>query len=358
VPHHPLVLSEGAASLLADGRVRPAAVWEITLDTDGAVTSAHVARGLVRNRAQLAYEAVQAQLDAGTADGVMVRLAEVGRLRQAQEAARGGVSLNVPEQVAERTEAGWRLGFRRPAPVELWNAQISLLTGTAAARLMLDGGVGLLRTLAAALPENLDRLHRVAHGLKIAWPDALGYPDFVRSLDPAKAKHLAMLNACRSLFRGAGYAPVDRARPGVTPPELVHAAVALPYAHVTAPLRRLVDRFGAECCLAISAGVAAPDWVRDALPALPALMAQSGAVAGQVEAAALNLLEALVLQDHVGETFGATVVATRGRDKATIQLHDPAVEASLAGRAKLGADIEVRLAAVDVAAPSVRFDVA
>ncbi len=34
-------------------------------------------------------------------------------------------------------------------PVEDWNAQISLMTGMAAAKLMLEGGVGILRTMPA-----------------------------------------------------------------------------------------------------------------------------------------------------------------------------------------------------------------
>ena len=52
-----------------------------------------------------------------------------------------------------------------------------------------------------------------------------------------------------SLFRGAGYqviGPKQAARP--------HAAVASLYAHVTAPLRRLVDRYAAETCLASKQG--------------------------------------------------------------------------------------------------------
>ena len=47
-----------------------------------------------------------------------------------------------------------------------------------------------------------------------------------------------MLNACTMLFRGAGYAPFTD---GNAPAQAIHAAIAAPYAHVTAPLRRLVD---------------------------------------------------------------------------------------------------------------------
>ena len=47
-------------------------------------------------------------------------------------------------------ESGWHVVFRAPLPVEDWNAQISLLTGMAAAGMMLEAGVGILRTLPPA----------------------------------------------------------------------------------------------------------------------------------------------------------------------------------------------------------------
>ena len=54
-----------------------------------------------------------------------------------------------------------------------------------------------------------------------------------------------------SLFRGAAYTAFD----GTLPAETTHAAIAAPYAHCTAPLRRLVDRYAGEVCLALCAGV-------------------------------------------------------------------------------------------------------
>ena len=43
---------------------------------------------------------------------------------------------------------------------------------TAAARLMLDAGVGLLRTLPAAEPDAVEALRAVARGLGVDWPAA------------------------------------------------------------------------------------------------------------------------------------------------------------------------------------------
>lgn len=141
-------------------------------------------------------------MDGGPASEVLQLLREVGQLREDAEAARGGVSLQVPEQEIVARGGTWELEFRRQLPVEGWNAQISILTGIAAAQLMLEHGVGILRTLPPATQAGVDRLRHVAKRLGIRWPGRVSYPEFVRSLDPTDPKHLAMLNACTTLFRG------------------------------------------------------------------------------------------------------------------------------------------------------------
>ena len=73
--------------------------------------------------------------------------------------------------------------FRRQLPVEGWNAQVSLLTGTSAARLMLDGGVGILRTLPPPRPEDVDALRRLAPALGVEWPAGAPPGDVISTLD-------------------------------------------------------------------------------------------------------------------------------------------------------------------------------
>ena len=116
----------------------------------------------MRSRGRFAYDALQEQLDAGTADPMFGLLREVGELRLRREAARGGVSLPLPEQEIDIDGDRWSLQFRRMLPVEEWNAQISLLTGMAAASLMVYARVGLLRTLPPPDPQDVQRLHRTA----------------------------------------------------------------------------------------------------------------------------------------------------------------------------------------------------
>lgn len=345
-PLHPPVLSEGAASLLPD-QDRPALLWEHRLDARGEATASTVVRARVRSREQLTYEGVQAALDQGSASEVLVLLREVGLLREALEAARGGVSLQIPEQEVRVTEAGdWELEFRRTLPVEGWNAQMSLLTGMAAAGIMLAARVGILRTLPPAQQYGIDRLRHVAKGLGIRWPGSVAYPDFVRSLDPEQPRHLAMLNACTALFRGAGYAAFD----GEVPEQPLHGAMNAAYAHCTAPLRRLVDRYVGETCLALCAGATVPDWVRAGLPGLPDVMAETTRRANAYERGILGLVEALVLAPRVGESFTGTVVEWNDKgDRGEIQLVEPAVSAPLRGRRQVvGEQVEARLAQVDL----------
>ncbi len=149
VPLHPKVLSEGVASLLPDA-VRPALLWTIKVDASGEGTDAVVQRALVRSRAKLDYAGVQKEIDAGTADDMFALLREVGELRRHREAERGGVSLPLPDQEIDIDGDRWSLSFRSMHPVEEWNAQLSLLTGMAAADLMIYARVGLLRTLPPA----------------------------------------------------------------------------------------------------------------------------------------------------------------------------------------------------------------
>jgi exoribonuclease R len=352
---YPPVLSEGAASLLP-GVERPALVWTMALDGTGEGIDVHVRDALVRSREKLDYAGVQRSLDDGSAGEALSLLREVGILRQQREARRGGVSLQLPEQEVTRGADGYGLTYRPPLPVEGWNAQISLMTGMAAAELMLTAKVGILRTVPEADPKRLARLRRTATALDVPWPKELDYPSFVRSLDPNVPRQAALLQQAAGVMRGSGYTAFE----GHAPRDPVHAALASTYAHTTAPLRRLVDRYVGEACVALSAGREPADWVLAALPGLPAVMEESAQKASQYEAGIVSTLEAAVLQRRVGETFEAVVVEVdEDGDGGLVQLREPAVAARCDGEAlPLGERIEVRLELADVMQRQVRFTVA
>jgi len=351
-PLHPTVLSEGAASLLP-GEVRPALLWTIDLDGEGSTTASRLERATVRSREALTYAAVSRSVRDGSAPPPLELLRTIGELRRAQEQLRGGISIAVPTQEVVRDGDGYRPRYDEPRPAERWNAQISLLTGMTAAQMMIDAGVGILRTLPPAPPDVIDRLRRTATTLGISWADGATYPDVVRALDPGVAAHAAFLTQAVQVLRGAGYEVIA---PGEPAPQ--HSAIAAPYAHVTAPPRRLVDRFANEVLVALSADEDPPTWVVDGLVPLPKAMARAGHRAAAIEHAVIDLAESIVLSTRVGEQFEATVVDLDG-DHATALVRDPAVVASIeASGLELGEQITVKLVTSTPETRLVEFEVA
>jgi exoribonuclease R len=190
----------------------------------------------------------------------------------------------------------------------------------------------------------------------VTWPAEQLYPDFIRALDVNKPAEAAMAVACTRLLRGAGYVGFD----GETPEQPEHAALASEYAHVTAPLRRLVDRYGLETCVALCADQEVPQWVRDRLHELPEIMQSSGRTAHQYEKCIVDLVEAAVLQPHVGESFEGVVLSVEPDDatKGDLMVRDPATEAKVSGPGlTAGADVTATLAEADPATRTVRFTV-
>lgn len=358
-PLHPHALSAGAASLLPN-QVRPSFLWTFDLDEIGEPTQSRVEFALVRSRSQLTYTQVQAALDgdaalpAGVPEDLPRLLAEVGERRIDIEAKRGGVSLDIPDQEVTRTDNGYELAFRATLPVESFNAQVSLLTGIEAARMMREAGVGVFRTLPKAQKRDLQRMRLTARALGIEWPGHYDYPEFVRSLDSRIPSHAAFMVQATTLFRGADYlaftdgAPHDRK---------AHSAIAAEYAHVTAPLRRLVDRYGLEVCLAHCEGTRLPEPVHEGLATIPEVMRHGTARAGQFENGSVDIIEALILEPHLGEDFRGVVVDVEREDRGRIMVANPAVRARIMGEdLPLGHEVAARLTEADPETHAVTFE--
>ena len=354
VPLHPKVLSEDAASLLPD-EIRPALLWTLKLDADGSRTDVDVVRARVRSTRRMSYQEAQQEIDDGTASEVLQLLKVVGELRLAREAARGGINLPTLEQVVHVEDDRFSLEFREMLPVESWNAQMSLLTGFAAASLMVYARVGLLRTLPEPDHRDVQRLHRTARALGIDWPAEELYADLIRKLDPRVPDQAALIVASTRLLRGSGYVAFD----GEVPADPRHAGLAAEYAHVTAPLRRLADRYASEVCIALCAGDDVPAWVHTALPELPRTMQRTGQLAARYERMVLDLVEAGVLKAHVGESFDGVVVSVSDKEptRGAVTVREPAVEAPVvsAGPLPLGTEARVRLTTADVTQRKVEF---
>ena len=351
VPLHPPVLSEGAASLLP-GEIRPAVLWTIDIDSAGEPVATTVRRALVRSTAQFDYDTVQAALDAGDPHLSIAALPELGRLRRDLAVRRGAVELQLPEQAISDTGDGWALGMRPRNEVDAWNAEISLLTGMAAASIMIDAEVGVLRTLPDPDEDSVDWLRRSAQALGIDWPGHRSVAELLAGLDPSLPESMALYTCSTRLLRGAGYTAFE----GGLPPSTTHAGIGAPYAHVTAPIRRLVDRFTTEICIAVSTDRPVPDWVRAALPELPVLMSASDTLAARVERACIDQVEAWMLAERIGGTFEAVVLRAE-ESRAEILVEDPPVMGKCAGEnLPEGERITVRLTGVDVVKRKVSFE--
>lgn len=337
---YPEALSEGAASLLQSAD-RQSLLWTINLDHDGALVDARIERARVRVRAAISYRMVQDQLDAGSASEPIALLAEIGKLRQEREQERGGVSLNLPGQEVVTDGDSFKLSYDQSLPVEGFNAQISLLTGIAAAGLMVETGTGLLRTLPPPDRDVVAELRTQAGVLGVDWPEAMAYPEFIRGLDPARSAEIALLNSSTGVLRGAGYlAFVDE-----TPHRAEHHAIASVYAHVTAPLRRMADRYVNEILLAICAERPLPEWSVAALAELPSELDRARSRESSLERATVDWVEAVTLRHRVGETFDGVIIRRLDDDHVRVQLKDPAVVAKVDSKnAEAGSDVQLTLA--------------
>ena len=323
-PLHPRELSEGAASLLPD-QSRPAVLWTIDLGPDGEPVAVDLARALVRSTARLDYAGVQGAADAGQLHPSVALLPEIGRLRGLAARRRHAITLDLPDaEVVQGVDGHWTLSLRAQSEIEQANAEISLLTGICAARIMLDGGIGLLRTLPPASPRDVAALRKSAVALGIDWPDDEPAGDLIAGLDAADPRVAAFLDDAVHLLRGAGYTPFA----GKPPEQPFHAGVGSAYAHVTAPLRRLADRYATEVCLALHAGTPVPEWAAAALPELPAVMAASARRASDLDRQCTGAVSVFLLTGREGGRFDATVLQVdTERNRATVLLLDPPVRA-------------------------------
>lgn len=358
-PLHPPVISEDRASLLA-GTTRPALLWTLELDTDGACVGSRFERAEIRVREAISYEVAQQRIDSG--DEFLGLLRAIGSRRQQIEADRGGVSLNLPAQEIVERDGAYQLVYDRTLPVEGWNAQLSLLAGMVAGQTMVDAGVGILRTLPPTSRQNLEQLRNQAKVLGVEWPPELSYADLVRNLDPdTPARSAFLLQAARS-FRGAGYVSVAKAlaNDGSETMPLTHGAIASVYAHVTAPLRRLVDRFANEILLALYLDEPPPTWAVEALDDLPGLMGKARSRESNLDRAFLDFAEAMVLVPLVGRHLrGAVVSLDPTRATATVQIAEPAIVATIPilGRPApaLGEALDLRVTAADPATRTIEL---
>ncbi|QQV76275.1 RNB domain-containing ribonuclease [Sphingomonas aliaeris] len=341
---YPPVLSEKAASLLPKGP-RAAVIFTVRVGPDGTSLLDGAERAVIRNRAKLAYDSVQAADLPPDFAAFSVRMAEA-------EARRGASRVDPPQQEVEAVAGGgYRLTFAPRLASEDSNAALSLATNLAVATALQEHHTGLFRVMAGPDDRAVARLRQMARGLGLTWPDALALTAFEPTLDAADPAQAAFMVALRRAGSGASYMPYhERVVPW-------HAAMAATYAHATAPLRRLADRYVVQAALAIANGQAVPDVVTQAFETLPPVMARADAIGGRIDRAVIDLAEAVMLHGREGEVFPAVIVDADDRG-AHIQLRDLAVLASAKVTGRPGDVVDVRLVKADVEARTLGFEAA
>ncbi|HWM21317.1 MAG TPA: RNB domain-containing ribonuclease [Ilumatobacteraceae bacterium] len=342
-PLYPAALSEGAASLLPDVD-RPAVIFVVRVDQHGGVSLDGAERAVVRSRVKLAYESVKP-------DDLPPGFAELSARIEQAESARNAARVTFPEQEIDlQPDDGFELRYRPRTPAEEQNAALSLAANMAVADVLMAAGTGLFRVMSEVDERHTRRLRHTAQAFGLDWPDDVSLASFQRALPRDDPRTLAFLLAARRASGGASYAPY---RDGVRP---WHAAVAATYAHATAPLRRLQDRYVIGAVLALANGEAVPDDVEAAFERLPEAMAGGEQRANAADRAALDLAEAVVLDGCEGQLYDAVVTDEDDRG-ARIQITDPAIVARVDARhVDPGDQLRVRLVAADPEHRTVQFE--
>lgn len=339
---YPTLLSEGAASLLP-GVERAAVVFSVRVDPAGKTSLDGAVRAVIKSKARLAYETV-------TPDDLPPDFAELSRRIEQAEDARGAARVDEPEQLLQQDAAGhFKLEFRPQAPAEVQNAAMSLAANLAIADQLLAHRTGLFRVMPEPDAFSIHRLRHTAKALGLTWPKHQEFKEFERGLDPNNPRDVAFMAAARRAGPKASYAPY---RAGALP---WHSAMAATYAHATAPLRRLADRYVIEAIVEIANKGTVSGELTAIFERLPAVMAQAEEKAGEVDRAILDLAEAAILEGREGDHFAAVVTDIDDRG-ARIHLPDPPVVSRIDGQGAMPGDsITVELVSADVAKRQVKF---
>jgi VacB/RNase II family 3'-5' exoribonuclease len=313
-PMLPNELSTGASSLL-ENVDRPAVVTEFIVNATGALTSGNVYRAIVRNKAQLTYNAVGAWLE-GTSPAPP-KVAASAEL-QAQ--------LKLQDQVAQalkklRYEHGaLNIDTSEVVPLVVNNhvMDVAKVAKNRATDLIEDFMIAANGVVARMLekvssirrvvktPEHWDGIMRLAreHGEMLPPdPDSKALNDFLLKRKSADPDHFADLSLAVIKLIGPGEYVLER--PG-DPPQGHFGLAVQDYTHSTAPNRRFADIVTQRLIKSLLDGKPEP-YSDDELAAIAANCTEKGDAARKVEREMSKRLAAVAMSNRVGETFDAIV---------------------------------------------------
>lgn len=345
---------------LNPGQDRLALVTEMVFNADATLAGSTVYRALVRNQAQLAYDAVSAWLDGQAAlPAAAAAVPGMDAQLRTQDA--------VAQQLRARRHAEGSLEFETFQPRAVFEGdqvvdirqqvhnrarqlieEIMIATNGCTARYLAAQGAPSLRRVVRS-PERWLRIVGVAkeYGEVLPpEPDSKALENFLakrRRADPLRFPDLSLVIV---KLMGRGEYVVEAA--GAL--SMGHFGLAVQdYTHSTAPNRRYPDLITARLLKAALAG-APPPYAGGELEALARHCTRQEDAAQKVERHMRKSEAALLLESHVGQHFDALVTGV-GTDGIWVRVLTPPAEGKLVqgnGGLRVGDQVRVKLLLTNV----------
>ena len=350
-------LSTGLTSLL-EGADKLCRVAEYVVNADGHITSSDFYSALVRNKAQLAYNATGAWLEGrGPAPEKVAASPEL----QAQLKLQDEVAQALREQRYRHGALNLDTNEVRPVVLNGEVVDVQKQTRNHATDLIEDFMIAANEMVARKLeavsslrrivktPERWDRIVQLAAtlgGHLPGEPDSKALNDFLLQRKAADPVHFADLSLAMVKLIGPGEYVLER--PGDTVSGHFGLAVQ-DYTHSTAPNRRFPDLVTQRILKAVLAGQ--PPAYSDAeLTAIAANCTAKGNAARKVERGMTKRMSAVAMSNRIGQVFDAIVTGVNEHG-SFVRVLTPHVDGMLV-RGEEGLDVgdklRVRLVRTDV----------
>jgi exoribonuclease-2 len=339
------------ASSLEEAKDKLSIVIEFVVGSDGSVHSGNVYRAIVRNKAQLAYNAVGAWLEGkGKTPDKMAASTELqSQLKLQDEIAQalmneryrhGALNIETIEvsPVVSNGKVSDLVKQEKSRATELIE-DFMIAANEVVARMLEGNKVSSIRRVVKT-PERWDRIMELAakQGEQLpAEPDSKALNDFLVKRKAADPDHFADLSLAVIKLMGPGEYVLER--PG--DPEQGHFGLAVQdYTHSTAPNRRFADLVTQRLMKAVLAKQLAP-YSDDELASIARNCTLKEDAARKVEREMSKRIAAVAMSSKIGELFDAIVTGVTPHG-TFVRVLKPAVEGLLA-QGQRGADIGDKL---------------
>ena len=358
-PMLPEQLSTGISSLL-EAEDKLSVVIEFVVSSDGSVHSSNVYRAVVRNKAQLTYNAVGDWLEGrGRVPDKMVASTELqAQLKLQDDAAqalkneryrRGALNIETIEvrTIVRNDKVVDVVKQHRNRATELIE-DFMIAANEVVARVLEDQKVSSIRRVVKA-PERWGRIVELAakQGEQLpAEPDSKELNNFLIKRKAADPDHFADLSLAVIKLMGPGEYVLER--PG--DPEQGHFGLAVQdYTHSTAPNRRFADLVTQRLVKAVLAKQPAP-YSDDELASIALNCTLKEDRARKVERQMSKRIAAVAMSSRIGEVFDAIVTGVTPHG-TFVRVLNPAVEGLLAQGQRgtdVGDKLRVKLISTDI----------